>query len=176
MLVLSLLQDLHRLVEILDFHCAADPLVVVVAQRLPVKHVSNAFKFADLLPAAPNSLLYAHLFLLGELVRQVLVLIHDVFSHHHHLHVDALVSPFLPLHEGMVEPTLVLADQAQLHPVHVVLVMLAVLLPDHQSAVLHVAVPQVRSSHQVVLRLRRGLFIQALSLVLKLLTLRDLLL
>jgi len=164
--VLALLENSNSLVEALDAESPVDPLVVVGAQRLPVEHVAHPLQLAGLHAARPDDLLLANSFLLAELVAQVLVIIHDVLSHDHHLHVDALVGTLLPLHEGPVEAALVLLNQSQLHSIHVVAVVLAVLLPKHQGLVLDIAVLEVALAESVILGLRGGLLCQALSFVL----------
>ena len=88
--------------------------------------------------------------------------------------MDAFVSSLLPLHEGPVQSALVLMDEAQLDALHVVAVVLAVLLPDHQRLVLDVAVLEVGLAQGVILGLGRHLLLEALLLVLELLALGDL--
>ena len=173
-LSLSLLKDGHALIKTLDLQGAINPLFVVVLERLAVKHVSDSLELADLHPTRPHGLLLSDLLLRRELVGQVLVAVHDILRHGHHFHMDLLVLALLPLHEGPAETALVLVDQAHLDSVHAVIVELAVLLPGHQGLVLDVAVLEIRLAQGVVLRLCSSLFGKALTLVLKLFTLRNL--
>lgn len=64
--------------------------------------------------------------------------------------------------------------KSQLHAVHVVREVLAVLAPDHQSLVLDVTMLEVRFAQRIVLRLGRGLLFEAIPLVLQFFALRDL--
>ena len=172
MLVLGLFKDLHCFVQVLNLQGARLPFVEVVAEAFAVEHVSDAFELAYLHATTPDSLLLSDDFLLGELVAQVLVLVHDVLRHHHHLHVHALVSTFLPFHESPAQPALMLLNETHLDTVHVMTVMLAVLSPDHEGLVLDITVFEVCLSQSVVLSLGRSLLRETLFLVFKLFTLR----
>ena len=163
-LMFGLVEEDHGLVETLNLDGTLLPLVVVIAEALPVEHVSDAFKLANLHSTTSNGLLLDDFLLLGELVAQVLVVIHHILCHDHHLHVDSLVCTFLPFHEGPAETTLMLVDKSHFDSVHVMTVMLTVFLPDHQSLVLDIAVLQVGLSKGVVLRLGSHLLSQAFFL------------
>ena len=65
MLVFSLLQKFHRLIQSLDLHRSILPLVKVVAKAFSIKHISNSFKFTNLHTTATNGLLLSNDFLFG---------------------------------------------------------------------------------------------------------------
>jgi len=174
MLLFSLLENDHSLVETLDSEGTVNPFVVGGSHILAVKHVANAFELARLHATRSNDLFLSDLLLLAQLVAKVLIIVHNVLSHDHHLHVDALVRTLLPLHESPVKTALVLLNQAQLHTSHVVAIVLAILLPDHEGLVHNITVLKVALAQGVILCLRRRLLGQAFTLVLELLALGDL--
>ena len=65
MLVFSLFQKLHRLIQSLHLHRSILPLIIVVAKAFSIKHVSYSFKFTNLHTTATNSLLLRNDFLFG---------------------------------------------------------------------------------------------------------------
>ena len=67
-----------------------------------------------------------------------------------------------------------LFNQTHFYTVHIVTMVLAVLLPNHQRLVQHIAVLEVALAQRVILGLRCCLLSQAFALVLELLTLWDL--
>ena len=96
-----------------------------------------------------------------------MILVHDIFCHDHHFHVDALVGPLFPLHESPAQPALVLLDKSHFHSAHIVVIVLAVLFPEHQGLILHITVLQIRLPQCMVLSLCRRLFGQAVFFIFK---------
>lgn len=88
--------------------------------------------------------------------------------------MDTFVSSFFPLHESPAQSALVLLDQAHFNAVHVVIIVLAVLFPNHQCLILDIAMLKVGLSQRVVLSLGSCLFGKAVLFILKFFSFRDL--
>lgn len=105
--------------------------------------------------------------LLGEFIRKVHILVHNIFSLLDQKRVLLLVVVFLPAHHVLFHAPLVQIDQPQLHPLLCMVPVLAVLLPDLKGAVLDVAVAQVALPEEVQFSSSVSIFDQTLFSVLE---------
>lgn len=81
-----------------------------------------------------------------KLVCAILVLIHAVLGDLKEFKMVLPVRVDLPLHEGISSPVVMVADQAHLQPLHLVVMMTAGVPPDQQGSLHNIAVSKVAIS------------------------------
>lgn len=146
---------------------ASNPLVVGVAEGLPIDHVSDALELRNLLLGRPTSLLVAHSILFLEVIRQILVVVQLVLVDAQQLLVRSSISLDFPAHVGNPQVPIVLLQENQVYAFADMSMVRAEVLPNLERLKHVVAIPQVRIVEAMHLRAVAGVFYDALAPILQ---------
>ena len=164
------------LVNIEDVFGAGDPLVEALLHHDSVQHVPYPGELVVLPVARSDSNSLLLLFLAGDGVFKVLLVILKILSLLCELHHFELVSLLLPFEEGFGKILFVEIDQAELDSGHVVSIELAVLTPYLKSSIHDILVPFDAVSEHLSLVFLVAQFDKLIFLALQLLPLWNLIL
>lgn len=133
--------ELGTVLDADDVLCAADPLLESLFHHETIDHIAHAYQLVRSSVSLADCHRLLPLLLVLESVLEVLILVLQVLRHHGESAHVPLVAVLLPAVECLGQRLLVKIDKPQLQALHVVGVVLAALLPEHEGTIHQVLMP-----------------------------------